>query len=71
MKSDHQIGIKDCPRSRLLRLDSAGPSCSRRIIAIRATTSASPAPLSLWENEAAMRTYENGEILQNTILPRL
>ena len=27
--------------------------------------------LSLWENEAAMRTYENGEILQNTILPRL
>jgi hypothetical protein len=27
--------------------------------------------LSLWENEAAMRTYENGEMLQNTILPRL
>jgi hypothetical protein len=24
-----------------------------------------------WENEAAMRSYENGEILQATILPRL
>jgi heme-degrading monooxygenase HmoA len=27
--------------------------------------------MSLWENEAAMRSYENGEILQTTILPRL
>ena len=27
--------------------------------------------LSLWENEAAMRTYENSAILQKTILPRL
>jgi len=27
--------------------------------------------ISLWENDAAMRTYESGEILQNTILPRL
>ena len=27
--------------------------------------------ISLWESEAAMRSYENGEMLQNTILPRL
>ena len=27
--------------------------------------------MSLWESEAAMRTYENGEILEKTILPRL
>jgi hypothetical protein len=27
--------------------------------------------ISLEENDAAMRTYESGEILQNTILPRL
>ena len=27
--------------------------------------------MSLWENEAAMRSYENGEILQTTILSRL
>jgi hypothetical protein len=27
--------------------------------------------ISLWENDAAMRAYENGEVLQNTILPRL
>jgi hypothetical protein len=27
--------------------------------------------ISLWENDAAMRTYESGEVLQNTILPRL
>ena len=27
--------------------------------------------MSLWENEAAMRSYENGEILQTTILLRL
>jgi heme-degrading monooxygenase HmoA len=27
--------------------------------------------ISLWENEAAMRSYESGEILQETILPRL
>jgi hypothetical protein len=27
--------------------------------------------ISLWENEAAMRSYESGEILQDTILPRL
>jgi heme-degrading monooxygenase HmoA len=27
--------------------------------------------MSLWENEAAMRSYENGEILQKTILPQL
>ena len=27
--------------------------------------------MSLWENEAAMRAYENGEVLQNTILPQL
>ena len=27
--------------------------------------------ISLWENDAAMRAYENGEILQDTILPRL
>jgi len=26
--------------------------------------------ISLWENDAAMRTYESGEVLQNTILPR-
>ena len=27
--------------------------------------------MSLWENEAAMRTYESGDILQKTILPQL
>jgi heme-degrading monooxygenase HmoA len=27
--------------------------------------------MSLWESEAAMRSYENGEILQKTILPQL
>jgi len=27
--------------------------------------------MSLWENEAAMSSYENGEVLQKTILPRL
>jgi hypothetical protein len=27
--------------------------------------------MSLWESEAAMRSYENGEILQTTTLPRL
>ena len=27
--------------------------------------------MSLWENEAAMSAYENGEVLQKTILPRL
>jgi heme-degrading monooxygenase HmoA len=27
--------------------------------------------ISLWENDAAMRSYESGEILQKTILPRL
>ena len=27
--------------------------------------------MSLWESEAAMRTYENGEILEKTIWPRL
>jgi heme-degrading monooxygenase HmoA len=27
--------------------------------------------MSLWENEAAMRSYENSEILEKTILPRL
>jgi hypothetical protein len=27
--------------------------------------------ISLWENDAAMRAYESGEILQNTILPAL
>ncbi len=27
--------------------------------------------ISLWENDAAMRAYENGEVLQNTVLPRL
>ena len=27
--------------------------------------------MSLWENEAAMRTYENGDTLQKTILPAL
>jgi hypothetical protein len=27
--------------------------------------------ISLEENDAAMRTYESGEILRNTILPRL
>ena len=27
--------------------------------------------MSLWESEAAMRTYENGAILEKTILPRL
>ena len=27
--------------------------------------------ISLWENDAAMRSYESGEVLQNTILPRL
>jgi len=27
--------------------------------------------MSLWENEAAMRAYENSEVLQNTILPQL
>jgi hypothetical protein len=28
-------------------------------------------PISLWENDTAMRSYESGEILQKTILPRL
>jgi hypothetical protein len=27
--------------------------------------------MSLWESEAAMRSYENGEILKKTILPQL
>jgi hypothetical protein len=27
--------------------------------------------MSLWENEAAMRAYENSEVLQSTILPQL
>jgi heme-degrading monooxygenase HmoA len=27
--------------------------------------------MSLWENEAAMRAYENGDILQKTVLPQL
>jgi len=27
--------------------------------------------ISLWENDAAMRTYESGEVLQNTILLRV
>jgi heme-degrading monooxygenase HmoA len=27
--------------------------------------------ISLWENGSAMRSYESGEILQETILPRL
>jgi alpha-D-ribose 1-methylphosphonate 5-triphosphate synthase subunit PhnG len=27
--------------------------------------------MRLWESEAAMRSYENGEILQKTILPHL
>jgi heme-degrading monooxygenase HmoA len=27
--------------------------------------------ISLWENEAAMRAYETGDLLQNSILPRL
>jgi heme-degrading monooxygenase HmoA len=27
--------------------------------------------MSLWESEAAMRTYENGDTLQKTILPAL
>jgi hypothetical protein len=27
--------------------------------------------ISLGQNDAAMRTYESGEVLQNTILPRL
>jgi heme-degrading monooxygenase HmoA len=27
--------------------------------------------ISLWESDAAMRAYENGDVLQNTILPRL
>ena len=27
--------------------------------------------MSLWENEAAMRAYENGDILQKTVLPHL
>ena len=27
--------------------------------------------ISLWESDAAMRAYESGEILQNTIQPRL
>jgi heme-degrading monooxygenase HmoA len=27
--------------------------------------------MSLWENAAAMSSYENGEVLQKTILPRL
>jgi len=27
--------------------------------------------ISLWENEQAMRAYETGDMLQNTILPRL
>jgi heme-degrading monooxygenase HmoA len=27
--------------------------------------------MSLWENEAAMRSYENSEILEKRILPRL
>jgi heme-degrading monooxygenase HmoA len=27
--------------------------------------------ISLWENEAAMRAYESGAVLQQTILPQL
>ena len=27
--------------------------------------------ISLWEDEAAMRTYESGDLLKNTILPKL
>jgi hypothetical protein len=27
--------------------------------------------MSLWENEAAMRAYENSEVLESTILPQL
>jgi heme-degrading monooxygenase HmoA len=27
--------------------------------------------ISLWENEAAMRAYENSDVLKNTILPKL
>ena len=27
--------------------------------------------ISLWESDAAMRAYESGETLKNTILPRL
>jgi heme-degrading monooxygenase HmoA len=27
--------------------------------------------ISLWENEATMRTYENSDLLKNTILPKL
>jgi heme-degrading monooxygenase HmoA len=27
--------------------------------------------ISLWENDATMRSYESSDILQNTILPRL
>jgi heme-degrading monooxygenase HmoA len=27
--------------------------------------------MSLWESDAAMGAYENGEVLQKTILPRL
>jgi heme-degrading monooxygenase HmoA len=27
--------------------------------------------ISLWDSDAAMRAYENSEILKNTILPRL
>jgi heme-degrading monooxygenase HmoA len=27
--------------------------------------------MSLWEDEAAMRAYEHGDILQKTILPQL
>jgi heme-degrading monooxygenase HmoA len=27
--------------------------------------------MSLWESEAAMKAYENGDMLQKTVLPRL
>jgi heme-degrading monooxygenase HmoA len=27
--------------------------------------------ISLWEDEAAMRVYENSDVLKNTILPKL
>ena len=53
----NRVGKVDGLRARLLLRDTSSPDAAFT--------------LSIWENEVAMRAYEDGEDMQNTIAPML